>query len=66
MAGAKFAARFFQCFGGLLAGPVGFNGALELALGANAGESQIMNRSHVNSPSHKIYSSDGYFDVESK
>jgi hypothetical protein len=66
MAGAQFAASFFQCFGGLLAGPIGFNSALEFALGANAGETQIMNRSHVNSPSHKICSSDGHSDAKSK
>ena len=45
--GAQFAAGLFQRFGGLLAGPIGLHRALQFALGTNAGESKIMNGSHV-------------------
>ncbi|MNY25716.1 hypothetical protein D3C86_1595170 [compost metagenome] len=48
MPGAQFAAGLFQRFSGLLAGPIGLDSALQFALGANAGEPQIMNSSHGN------------------
>jgi hypothetical protein len=64
--GAQLAARLFQFLGGLPAGPISFDCALQFTLGADAGEPQIMNRSHGSPPLDKICSSDSHFEAKSK
>lgn len=61
MGRAQGTAGLMQRLGGLAARPIGFDGALEFALGADARKTQIMNNSHDNTGlSQKLFKSGRY------